>query len=208
MSHIENTDNTNTVDIDDDIDESFDDKPKVVEVPELLSNEDLDKIHTLMKTKSNKEIIEIITKLVSTDTNQTEFQKIQVQSGLLKNLGSSSKRDLLNMLDTIVTEKNKHVIFESSSKLQTVSDNNKQSNDELRKKLHQKIQMSNKKNQQQMYEKLMEQFQQSQKDSENQPNQSNETGLKPKKKKKINNKLFQDDIVNQMAELLKNNNIL
>lgn len=209
------TDMTDMTDIDD-IDESFDSKPVEVTFPELLSTDELNQIHGFLKGKSNKELSELVTKILTKNTDQNEMQKMQITNSIMKNLGTSSKRELLTTLDTILNSQNKHIIFESADKLVTIqNEEQKSSNDELRKKLHQKIFMSNKKNQQKMYEKMMNQFQKSQTEThevqetheveETQNLKSNDDKKKKKKNNKINKKInsdvFQQNIIEQMTAI-------
>jgi hypothetical protein len=208
--------NNNIVEIDeiDDIDETFDNKPVEVNLPELLSTDELNHIHGFLKGKSNKELSEIVTKILTKNTDENELQKMQLTSSIMKNLGTSSKRELLTTLDTILNSQNKYIVFESADKLNTITEEQKTSNDDLRKKLHQKIFMSNKKNQQKMYEKMMTQFQQSQNQTEPTNTETNietntETNtkssddkIKKKKKNKKNNTAFQQNIIDQMTSIV------
>ena len=196
---------------DDDIDESFDIKPIEVNLPAPLSTDELNKVHALMKTKSNKELSEIIAKLMTSKKNNTEIEKVQKESSLLKNLSSSSKRELLNMMDSILHQENKHVIFESADSLDTVTKQNKTSHDELRKKLHEKIYMSNKSNLKKMYEKMTEGMSSLQQDSQPQTNinddesneQSKEQSKSKKKKSKLNRNKLQSQLMEQLTSLLE-----
>jgi hypothetical protein len=207
--------NNNNVSDDNDIDETFDDKPVEIKLPELLSNDELDKIHGFLKGKSNKELSELVTKLLTKDKNKDELQRMQLTNSIMKNLGTSSKRELLNTLDTIINTENKHIVFDSADKLTTISEEKKSSNDELRKKLHQKIFMTNKKNQSKMYEKMMQQFKDStsekpdgtasEKPDESASEKPDDEKKKKKKNKKINKTAFQEDIVNQMMQILNSN---
>jgi hypothetical protein len=199
---------------DDDIDESFDNKPIEVNLPAPLSTDELNKVHALMKTKSNKELSEIIAKLMTSKKNNTEIEKVQKESSLLKNLSSSSKRELLNMMDSILHQENKHVIFENADSLDTVTKQNKTSHDELRKKLHEKIYMSNKSNLKKMYEKMTEGMSSLQQDSQPQTNindenneqsneQSKEQSKSKKKKSKLNRNKLQSQLMEQLTSLLE-----
>lgn len=166
----------------DDIDETFDNKPVEVNLPELLSTDELNQIHGVLRGKSNKELSELITKILTKNTEKNELQKMQLTKSIMKNLGTSSKRELLTTFDTILNTQNKHIVFESADKLSTIGSEQKSKNDDLRKKLHDKIFMSNKKNQQKMYDKMMKQFQESQ----NQTNTETNTETNTKTNTEIN----------------------
>jgi hypothetical protein len=210
------TDNimTDNIMTDTDIDETFDSVPAEIKMPPLLSTDELNTIIGLMKSKSNKEISDIISKLLTNNNDKLDnVKKMEVETSIMKNLNSSSKRELLSMLNTLVTQNNKYIVLESVNKLESNNNDEQISSDELRKKLHQKIFMSNKKNLQKMYEKMAENFQTeniSQTTETTQTIESNDTHKqkkKTKKKNKINQQSFQNQIINQMAEIVKNNNI-
>ncbi len=198
--------------IDNDIDENFDSFSTEIKMSQLLSTDELSRINNLMKSKSNKELSDIISKLITHNNNGVneldDVKKMEVSTSIIKNLNSSSKRELLLMLNTLLTQNNKHIALETSSNSETINDEHI-SSEELRKKLHQKIFMSNKKNLQKMYQKMAENFQNTENISEtNQATETNDTQKQKKKKKnKINQQSFQNQIINQMAEIVKNNNI-
>ena len=228
---------------DNDIDETFDSAPTEIKMPQLLSVDELKTINELMKSKSNKELSDIITKLITNNNNGLngtdrldDAKKMEFRKSIMQNLHTSSKRELLSMLSTLLTQNNKHIVLDSipsiqsnrasvldsipsiqsSNKSESINNDKQISSEELRKKLHQKIFMSNKKNLQKMYEKMAENFQKTENISETpEPNQTTEINdtqkqkkkNKNKKKNKINQQTFQNQIINQMAEIVKNNNI-
>lgn len=213
---------------DNDIDETFDSTPTEIKMPQLLSADELNTINKLMKSKSNKELSDIIHKLITNnkDDELDNNKKMELKTGIMQHLNSSSKRELLSMLTTLLTQNNKHIVLDSIPSIQSnrasalESSNNSEtidaeqiSSEELRKKLHQKIFMSNKKNLQKMYQKMAENFQKeniSETPEANQTIEINDTQKqkkKNKKKNKINQQTFQNQIINQMAEIVKNNNI-
>ena len=199
---------------DTDIDETFDSAPTEIKMPQLLSVDELNTINKLMKSKSNKELSDIIHKLITNnkDDELDNNKKIELKTGIMQHLNSSSKRELLSMLTTLLTQNNKHIALETSNNSENINDE-QISSEELRKKLHQKIFMSNKKNLQKMYQKMAENFQTeniSETPEANQTIEINDTQKqkkKNKKKNKINQQTFQNQIINQMAEIVKNNNI-
>lgn len=197
--------NENIVIQDDDIDENFDEKPVEINLPAPLSNDELNKVHVLMKSKSNKEITEIITKLMTSQKDSTQVDKMQLESSLLKNLSSSSKRELINMMGTILHQQNKHIVFQNACSLDTVTEQNKKSHDDLRKKLHEKIYMSNKNNLKKMYEKMTESMASLQNDNiDNTDSNQEQNKTKSKKKKnKLNSQKLQSQLMDQMASLLQ-----
>ena len=206
--------------MDDDIDESFDVKPVEINLPAPLSNDELNKVHTMMKSKSNKELVTIITNLV-TSRKDDKTNDTNIESTILKNLSSASKRELLNMMGPLLHQQNKHVVFQDSHSLDTVSEQNKTSHDELRKKLHNKIYMSNKNNLKKMYEKMSEgltSFQNSGQETEqeteqvrdqtNSTNNNSENDIiketkSKKKQKKLDREKLQSQLMDQMASLIK-----
>ena len=224
MTDIKMTDNIMN---DNDIDETFDSAPTEIKMPQLLSVDELKTINELMKSKSNKELSDIITKLITNNNNGLngtdrldDAKKMEFRKSIMQNLHTSSKRELLSMLSTLLTTHNKHIALDlipsiqSSNKSESINNDKQISSEELRKKLHQKIFMSNKKNLQKMYEKMAENFQKTENISETpEPNQTTEINdtqkqkKKNKKKNKINQQTFQNQIINQMAEIVKNNNI-
>lgn len=196
----------------DELDESFDDKPVTLDLPTPLTNSELNKMHEMMKSKSNKEIMDIINQ-IATNGDKSELNKKDESSSILKNLKSSSKRELINMMSLLVNQKNKHLIFQNASKLDTVK--NDELRNELRKKLHNKIYMSNKNNLKKMYEKMAEGLQTLEEPSEShEPSDQNEQNIteniqsvksskSKKKNKKLNRQKLQEQFMNQMANLIK-----
>lgn len=206
---------TNKEYFDDEIDEDFTSKPVVVDNPSPLSNEELSKVNELVKTKSNKELMEYISQLVSTSAdNLTDVQKLQMQNGVSKMYGNCSKKALIEVISKFVNEKNKHVVFQDVTQLKTMNEDQKLSREELRQKLRNKIKSRNSRNLNKQLEELQEQLENSdlgQMLNENENtnvNNDNETEKKTdkkKKKKKIDPKKLQNKLINQMTNLMKNN---
>ena len=212
LPSIEEVDENKLSNSEDDIDETFDEKPVHVNLPVPLSNDELNKVHELMKTKSNKEISEIVTKIMTSEKEKKEIEKMKIESSILKNLNTSSKRELLNLLDLVLHQQNKHIVFENANMLETVTEDKKESHDELRKKLHSKIYMTNKNNMKKMYEKMSENLMSMQQESEQQTEQTSEQNVNSeitsekknkKKKNKLNRQKLQNQLMEQMANLLQ-----
>lgn len=206
---------TNKVDkFDDEIDEDFTSKPVVVNTPSPLSNEELSKLNDLVINKSNKELMEYISQLVSSSAdNLTDIQKQQMKNGVNKIYGNFSKKALIEVIANFVNEKNKHVVFNDVTQLKTMDEEQKLSREELRQKLRNKLKSGNSRNNKQSQQ--LEQLEQLQQQLENfdigQILDQNETtggnnDNKPKKKKKkIDPKKLQNKLIGQMANLMKNN---
>jgi hypothetical protein len=195
------------LDGDDELDEQFnekvdntdDDKIKQIDIPPPLSNEELTKLNELVKTKSNKELVDYITQLVLLNSKKnSDIEKLQIQNNVAKMYTGNSKRCLIEIISKFVNQKNKHIIFTDSTELKTMTEKQKLSHDELKEKLRNKL--KSKQNMTKMYEELQEQL----KGSElgDLINSENTEG---KKKKKLDPKKLQTKLVNQMANLLKNN---
>jgi hypothetical protein len=204
------TDTNKVYKFDDEIDEDFTSKPVVVNTPSPLSNEELSKVNDLVKNKSNKELMEYISQLVSTSAdNLTDIQKLHMQNGVSKIYGNFSKKALIDVIGNFINEKNKYVVFNDVTQLKTMNEEQKLSREELRQKLRNKLKSKNSRNNNQL-----EQLEQLQKQLENSDisqilNQNETTeennDNKPKKKKKINPKKLQNKLIGQMANLMKNN---
>lgn len=192
----------NEIELNDDIDENFTSDPVVIDNPSPLTNEELVKVNELVKTKSNKELMEYIYNLVSINAdNLTDVQKLQMQNGVNKVYENFSKKSLIEVISKFVNEKNKHVVFDDITKIKTMDEEQKLSRDELRQKLRKKIKSGNNKNLNKQLEQLQEQL----KDSDINQNENENNTEKKKKKKKINPKKLQKEIMGQMANLMKNN---
>lgn len=198
-------------DIDDDIDEDFTSKPVVVDTPSPLSNEELSTLNNLIRNKSNKELMEYISQLVSTSAdNLTDIQKMQMQNGVSKMYENFSKKALIEVIGKFVNNKNKNVVFNDVTQLKTMNEEQKLSREELLQKLRNKIKSGNSKNINKQLEQLQEQlensdinqmFNQNETTEENNDNKSE----KKKKKKKIDPKKLRNKLMGQMANLMKNN---
>lgn len=198
--------------VDNDIDEDFTSKPVVIDIPSPLSNEELSKVNNLAKNKSNKELMEYITQLVSSSAdNLTDIQKMQMQNGVSKMYENFSKKALIEVIGKFINEKNKHIIFNDVTQLKTMNEEQKLSREELRQKLRNKIKSGNSKNVNKQLEQLQEQLENS--DISQMLNQNETTGEniveqkpeKKKKKKKIDPKKLQNKLMGQMVNLMKNN---
>jgi len=207
------TDENKVNTIDDEIDEDFTSKPVVVDTPSPLSNEELSKVNNLIRNKSNKELMEYISQLVSTSAdNLTDVQKMQMQNGVSKMYGNFSKRALIEVIGKFVNEKNKHVVFNDVTQLKTMDEEQKLTREELRQKLRNKIKSGNSRNLNKQLEQLQEQLENSDigqmlnPDSQNENNENGDNKPeKKKKKKKIDPKKLQNKLIGQMANLMKNN---
>ncbi len=192
-------------DLDDQLDEDFNQKPVVVDTPAPLSNDELSKINELIKNKSNKELVDYISKLILTNTdNLSDVQKLQMQHNSNKMYEGNSKRVLIETIGKFINQNNKNIIFDDASKLKTMNEE-QLSREELRQKLRNKLKSNSsnsKQNLTKMYEKLQEELQNSELGDSLNPVEEN---LTKKKKKKLDPKKLQNQLVSQMANLMKNN---
>jgi hypothetical protein len=172
---------------DDEIDEDFKDTKPV------LSNDDIDKINTLLTTKTKSELLEYINKLSSFDN-----LNFQLQKGINMAYGNNSKKELITIIKGLINNKNKSVFFEETKQNEPQE---KLSREELRKKLHDKMKMSDKRNLQKMYEKLQDEYLNNQETTET---NNTSTDKKKKKKKKIDPEKLKKELINQMTEIVKN----
>ncbi len=196
---------------DDDIDEDFS-KPQSESnldfiIPSQLDQTEKDEIQNVLKTKSGSELREYLVKLMTfTMKDNDTFQSAQVATNIQKTYGSSSKREIVSVIMTVVNKQNKHIIL---TKPQTVQQNQQdqpvqqESREELRQRLRNKIKAGDKSNMQKMYETLQEEYEKLQ--EEENPTDTNGGDKKKKKKKKLDPKKLQNQLISQMASYMKNN---
>lgn len=178
---------SNMHEYDDEIDEEF------KETNNVLSNDEMDKINTLLLTKTKSELLEYINKLTS--FNNLNFQ---LEKGINITYGNNSKKELTKIIKEMVNKKNKYIFFEEPKQNESEK---KLSRDELRKKLHDKMKMSDKRNLQKMYEKLQDEYLNNQDMTETTNTISDK---KKKKKKKMDAEKLKKQLINQMTEIVKN----
>jgi len=190
---------------DNELDETFDSTPITLDLPQPLTSEESAKLLELMKSKSNKELTELVTNIsIHHNDKLNDMQKMQLSTNFKQNLGNISKRELINTISQIVNQSNKNLVFQDSSKLETLNEKEKLSRDELLKKLHEKQKMSNKNNIKKMYEKLQEEMNQQSEQTQSEQTQSEEKKKKKKKKNKnANPKQMQEMLVNKLTEFMK-----
>jgi len=195
---------------DDDIDEDFS-KPQSeqnidINIPLPLEQSEIDEIQNILKSKSGSELKDCLTKLMtSTMKNVDSYQNIQIGNNVQKTYGSSSKREIIGVIMSIVNQQNKNIILNKNQPIiQNTQEKelSKESREELRQKLRNKIKAGDKTNMQKMYETLQEEYEKLQ--QEENPTDSNETEKKKKKKKKLDPKKLQNQLINQMATYMKN----
>ncbi len=194
---------------DDDIDEDFS-KPQSesnidFNIPMPLDQSELDEIQSILKSKSGSELRDYLTKLMTfTMKDADNFQSIQVANNVQKTYGSSSKREVISVIITVVNKQNKHIILNKpQAVVQVVQQETKESREELRQRLRNKIKAGDKTNMQKMYETLQEEYDKLQ-EQEN-PTDTDGGEKKKKKKKKIDPKKLQNQLITQMASYMKNN---
>lgn len=193
---------------DDDIDEDFS-KPQSesnidFNIPLPLDQSELDEIQSILKSKSGSELRDYLTKLMTfTMKGADNFQSAQVGSNVQKTYGSSSKREVVSVIMSVVNKQNKHIILTKPEPIvQVVQQETKESREELRQRLRNKIKAGDKTNLQKMYETLQEEYEKMQ-EQEN-PTDTDGGDKKKKKKKKIDPKKLQNQLINQMASYMKN----
>ncbi len=194
---------------DDDIDEDFS-KPQSesnldFNIPIPLDQSERDEIQDVLKSKSGSELRDYLVKLMTfTMKGSDTFQTAQVSTNIQKTYGSSSKREVVSVIMTVVNKQNKHIILAKSQPVvQVVQQETKESREELRQKLRNKIKAGDKTNMQKMYETLQEEYDKLQ-EQEN-PTDTDGAEKKKKKKKKLDPKKLQNQLINQMASYMKNN---
>jgi hypothetical protein len=190
---------------DDDIDEDFSQPQSEsnldFNIPTPLEQSELDEIQSILKSKSGSELRDYLTKLMTfTMKGVDSFQSAQVGSNVQKTYGSSSKREVIGVIMTVVNKQNKHIIFNKTQPVVQVVQ--QESREELREKLRNKLKAGDKTNMQKMYETLQEEYEKMQ-EQEN-PTDTDGGEKKKKKKKKIDPKKLQNQLINQMASYMKN----
>jgi hypothetical protein len=195
---------------DDEIDEDFS-KPQSEEnfdlnIPLPLDQSELNEIQDILKSKSGSELREYLTKLMTFSMKDTNsFQSTQVGTNVQKTYGSSSKREVISVIMTIVNQQNKHFILNKTQHIvQIVQQETKESREELRQKLRNKIKSGDKTNMQKMYETLQEEYEKMQEQENSIETDGGEEKKKKKKKKKLDPKKLQNQLINQMASYMKN----
>ena len=149
---------------DDEIDEDFS-KPQSetnidFDIPLPLDQSELDEIQSILKSKSGSELRDYLTKLMTFSMkNADTFQATQVATNVQKTYGSSSKREVISVIMTVVNKQNKHIILNKVQPVaKVVQQETKESREELRQKLRNKIKSGDKTNMQKMYETLQEEY--------------------------------------------------
>lgn len=183
------TDTNNTY-VDDEIDEDFSSQPAE---QSIVPENELSEINNLLKDKSHKELLNYVSELMIINAEKLdEIQKLQLHTGVDKSYGGFSKRQLIELINKSVNEKNKHVFKEN-----VVQNSEKQlTRDELKKKLRERI--GSRQNPMKQLQKIQEQLQNYELEDED------EAGT-TKKNKKLNPKKLKNKIMNQMSNLMKNN---
>jgi len=200
------TDNSTLI-FDDDIDEQFNEKTqeKVIDLPTPLSNDELAKLHSLLQSKSNKDLLQCITNVMQENNKSVDaFQRAQIDTAIAKTHANMSKFALIETLTKIVNVKNKHIVFGDDVKLSTMTTQQKPSREELLKKLHNKKKMANKNTMQQMYEKLQEELANANLDENGDDLTGDQVLQKKKKNKKLDPKKLQNKLMAQMTNAVKN----
>ena len=195
------------------LDETFDNPNPVVnfKMPELLTQSELLKLNELTKTKSNKELTNLVLDIsIKNNQNLDDMQKMQLLGNLTENISIMSKRELINTLGQIVNQSNKKLVFEDASELKTMTSEHL-TRKQLCEKLHQKQMMQNKNKMQQIMEEFgNEQIKETPLTENNEKNQQiqlTNKKKKNKKKKKANQIQLHDTLSNKMSELLQTNPI-
>jgi hypothetical protein len=201
---------------DDEIDEDFSKPQSELEsninfdIPIPLDQSELDEIQNVLKSKSGSELRDYLIKLMTFSIKDTDsFQSAQVGNNVKKTYGSSSKREIISVIMTVVNKQNKHIILNKTPDyLQTIQQETKETKEtreELRQRLRNKIKVGDKTNMQKMYETLQEEYDKMQ-EQENPTDVEGGNGSekKKKKKKKLDTKKLQGQLINQMATYMKN----
>jgi hypothetical protein len=197
---------------DDDIDEDFS-KPQSesnldLNIPLPLDQSEQNEVQNVLKSKSGSELRDYLTKLMTfTMKSADSFKSSQVESNVQKTYGSSSKREVIGVIMTVVNKENKHIIL-AKPQIQTIKQDQpvqKESREELRQRLRNKIKAGDKSSMQKMYETLQEEYDKLQ-EQENPTTDTDGTEKKKKKKKKLDPKKLQNQLISQMASYMKNNN--
>ena len=209
---VETTTVETTVDIDDDdIDESFTQKPQVdikTLEPEELSPEELEEMKKVLNTKSHKELRECLcdfAMMYVKDSQENSMQKMQITQNINKIYGSTSKQHIIDTLLNMLNKTNFHIIIKPKNVQKSHTEDVKPTREELLKKLHNKIKISNKANVQKEYKKLQEEITETETEIDGDANQDK------KKKKKKNQQNLQNPqqlqaLINQVATYMKNIN--
>ena len=107
---------------------------------------------------------------------------------------------------TVVNKHNKHIIIAKTQPTVQVVQEQKESREELRQKLRNKMKTSNKNNIMKMYEQIQDELSNSDFNNETVDGEISENGeKKKKKKKKLNPAKLQSQLINQMANIIRNN---
>jgi hypothetical protein len=193
---------------DDDIDENFSQpQPESnfdFNVAVKLNQSELDEIQNVLKSKSGSELRDYLTKLMTHNMKDSHnFQTAQIATNIQKTYGSSSKREVISVIMTVVNKHNKYIVL-TKPQTQIVQPvlEKKESREELRQKLRNKIKGGDKTNMQKMYETLQEEYEKLQ--EEENPTDTDGGEKKKKKKKKLDPKKLQNQLISQMATYMKN----
>ena len=193
---------------DDDIDENFSQPQSEhnldLNIPIQLDQSERDEIQNVLKSKSGSELRDYLTKLMTFSMKDSDtFQSAQVTTNIQKTYGSSSKREVVSVIMTVVNKQNKHIILAKTQPIvQAVQQEAKESREDLRLRLRNKIKAGDKTNMQKMYETLQEEYDKLQ-EQEN-PTDTDGGEKKKKKKKKLDPKKLQNQLISQMASYIKN----
>jgi len=177
---------------------------------DILTAEELIEVDTFIKKKTHIELLSYLKKLLlyNIPNNSDIILKTQIEQNILTKYNNTSKKNIIDIIKTLVNKKNKNIIFEKEDNdVYNNACNNahkivsrEESREELRQKLRNKIKMSrDNNNPQKMYEKLQEELEKT--------NLNDTTDSKKKKKnKKIDPRKLQSQLVSQMSNFIKNNN--
>jgi len=184
---------------------------------DILTAGELMEIDTFIKKKTHVELLSYLKKLLlyNIPNNSDIILKTQIEQNVLTKYNNTSKKNIIDIIKTLVNKKNKNIIFEKEdNNIYNNAYNNadkiisrEESREELRQKLRNKIKMSrDNNNPQKMYEKLQEELEKTNLNDSNDTNDTDTTSKKKKKNKKIDPRKLQSQLVSQMSNFIKNNN--